>query len=85
VVQYVRERGSRVKTIDVIAFALLVIGGLNWGLVGIFRFDLVATIFGEMSILARIVYGLVGVAAVYDGLTWKAIQRRWMGTPTASR
>ena len=73
------------KTLDVIAFALLVIGGLNWGLVGIFRFDLVATIFGEMSILARIVYALVGVAAVYDGLTWNAIQRRWTGTPAASR
>ena len=71
------------KTLDVIAFALLVIGGLNWGLVGIFRFDLVAAIFGEMSILARVVYALVGLAAVYDGLSWKAIQHRWMGT-TAS-
>ena len=73
------------KTLDVVAFALLVIGGLNWGLVGIFRFDVVAAIFGEMSILARIVYALVGLAAVYDGLTWKAIQRRWMGSPAASR
>lgn len=73
------------KTLDVVAFALLVIGGLNWGLVGIFRFDVVAAIFGEMSILARIVYALVGLAAVYDGLTWKAIQHRWMGAPAASR
>jgi uncharacterized membrane protein YuzA (DUF378 family) len=73
------------KTIDTIAFALLVIGGLNWGLVGVFRFDLVATIFGQMSILARIVYALVGLAAVYDGLTWKSIQYRWTGAPATSR
>lgn len=73
------------KTLDIIAFALLVIGGLNWGLVGFFRFDLVAAIFGEMSTLARIVYALVGLAAVYDGLAWKSIQRRWMGTPAPSR
>jgi uncharacterized membrane protein YuzA (DUF378 family) len=48
-----------------IAFALVVIGGLNWGLVGIFNFDLVATIFGTMSTIARIVYILVGLSAVY--------------------
>lgn len=65
------------KTIDVIAAILVVIGGLNWGLVGLFNFDLVATIFGEMSALSRIVYILVGLSAVYQGLGWKAIQRRW--------
>ena len=43
---------------------LLIVGGLNWGLVGLFDFDLVATIFGEMSMLSRIVYVLVGVSAV---------------------
>ncbi len=53
------------KTIDLVALALVVIGGLNWGLVGAFNFDLVATIFGEMSIISRIVYIVVGLAAVY--------------------
>ncbi|WP_319507433.1 DUF378 domain-containing protein [uncultured Methanolobus sp.] len=53
------------KTIDLVALALVVVGGLNWGLVGAFGFDLVATIFGEMSIISRIVYILVGLAAVY--------------------
>jgi len=48
-----------------IAFILLVVGGLNWGLVGLFRFDLVASIFGEMSALSRIIYTLVGLSAVY--------------------
>ena len=65
------------KNLDVLAWALLVIGGLNWGLVGIFRFDLVATIFGEMSILSRVVYTLVGLAAVYDIVAIKAIGKRW--------
>jgi uncharacterized membrane protein YuzA (DUF378 family) len=48
-----------------IALVLVVVGGLNWALVGIFSFDLVAAIFGEMSALARVVYAVVGVAAVY--------------------
>ena len=47
-----------------IALALLIIGGLNWGLVGIFNFDLVAFIFGAGSLLARAVYVLVAVSAV---------------------
>jgi hypothetical protein len=69
------------KTIDVIAAILVVIGGLNWGLVGLFGFDLVATIFGEMSVLARVVYVLVGISAVYQAVGWKAIQNRWKGEP----
>ena len=48
-----------------IALVLVVVGGLNWALVGIFSFDLVAAIFGEMSALARIVYSVVGISAVY--------------------
>ncbi|HEU4402972.1 MAG TPA: DUF378 domain-containing protein [Candidatus Polarisedimenticolia bacterium] len=65
------------KTMDVVAATLLVVGGLNWGLVGIFGFDLVASIFGDASALSRIVYALVGLGAVYQALQWKAIQRRW--------
>jgi uncharacterized protein len=48
-----------------IAFVLVVIGGLNWGLVGIFNFDLVAAIFGNMSVIARIVYILVALGAIF--------------------
>lgn len=54
-----------INTLDWIFIVLLVVGGLNWGLVGLFNFDLVASIFGEDSALARIVYSLVGVSAVY--------------------
>ena len=65
------------KALDTLAAILLVIGGLNWGLVGLLNFDLVATIFGDGSLLSRLVYALVGLCAVYQGLQWKAIQRRW--------
>ena len=52
--------------LDRIALALLVIGGINWGLVGIFRFDLVAWIFGgQAAILSRVIYTLVGIAALW--------------------
>lgn len=51
--------------INWIAVILVIIGGLNWGLVGAFNVDLVATLFGDMSSLARIVYVLVGLAAIW--------------------
>jgi len=47
------------------ALVLVIIGALNWGLVGAFRFDLVAFLFGDMSILSRIIYILVGISAVF--------------------
>jgi uncharacterized membrane protein YuzA (DUF378 family) len=69
------------KTLDVVAAVLLVVGGLNWGLVGAAHFDLVAAIFGmrfgETSMLSGAVYTLVGLAALYQALSFKAIQRRW--------
>ncbi|UCC80900.1 MAG: DUF378 domain-containing protein [Candidatus Zixiibacteriota bacterium] len=65
------------KAFDVIVAVLLVIGGLNWGLVGLFNFDLVATILGNMSALSRIIYIVVGLSAIYQALQWKAIQKRW--------
>ena len=65
------------KSIDIVAAVLLVVGGLNWGLVGLLGFDLVATLFGDASVLSRLVYTLVGTCALYQGLQWKAIQRRW--------
>ena len=52
------------RALDTIALILLIVGGLNWGLVGAFQFDLVATLFGEMSGLSRLVYVLVGLSAV---------------------
>ncbi len=53
------------KVIDKIALVLIIIGAINWGLIGIFNFDLVAAIFGDMTVLSRIVYGLVGVSGLW--------------------
>ena len=64
------------KNLDLVSTILLVVGGLNWGLVGAANFDLVAAIFGPMSPLSRIVYVLVGLAALYRILQWKSMDRR---------
>ena len=53
------------KVIDYIALVLVIIGCINWGLIGFFSFDLVAVIFGDMSILSRIIYALVGISGLY--------------------
>jgi uncharacterized membrane protein YuzA (DUF378 family) len=65
------------KRIDVLAAVLLAVGGLNWGLVGLFGFNLVGSLFGDMTAMSRIVYALVGLCAVYQGFQWKSIQQRW--------
>ena len=68
------------KKLDWLAAALLIVGGLNWGLVAVARFDLVAWIFGldfgETNVATRIVYGLVGLAAVYGIASLVAAGRR---------
>ena len=51
--------------LDWTALVLVIIGGINWGLVGFFSFDLVAAIFGDMTVISRIIYGLVGLSAIY--------------------
>jgi uncharacterized membrane protein YuzA (DUF378 family) len=58
-----------------VALILLAIGGLNWLLVGLFNFDLVAAIFGDMSVAARTVYVLVGIAAVWTLISSAAVHR----------
>ena len=63
---------KKLSALDWLAIILVIVGGLNWGLVGVFNFDLVKTIFGDMSLLSRIVYILVGVSAVYVlGISFK--------------
>lgn len=59
------------NTLDWIAWVLVIIGGLNWGLVGAFSFDLVDTIFGSISWLANLIYILVGLSALYMIFTQK--------------
>jgi uncharacterized membrane protein YuzA (DUF378 family) len=65
------------RQLDGIATTLLVVGALNWGLVGFARFDLVAALFGmqfgETSALTSVIYGLVGIAGVYRAVAWKGV------------
>ena len=65
------------KKLDVVAAVLLVVGGINWGVVGVTGADIVGTIFGNLTPLSRTVYMLVGLAALYQAVQWKAIQHRW--------
>ena len=67
------------KAIDAIAMILLIIGGLNWGLVGLFNFNLVAAIFGANTTITNIIYILVGVAALWSLFTWNGFHRRLGG------
>lgn len=53
------------RAFDIIALILTIIGAVNWGLIGLFNFDLVAVLFGNMSLISRIVYVLVGISGLY--------------------
>jgi uncharacterized membrane protein YuzA (DUF378 family) len=68
------------RKIDTLATLLIIVGGLNWGLVAVAEFDLVATVmgldFGETNAASRIVYALVGIAAVYKLATLVGARRR---------
>ena len=65
------------RTLDVFVAILLVVGGLNWGLVGLFNFDLVETLFASIPAVQQAVYVLVGLSAVYQIIGLKGIQTRW--------
>lgn len=54
------------KILDTIALILVIIGGINWGLIGFFQFNLVGSLFGSFSMLSRIIYALVGIASLYS-------------------
>jgi uncharacterized membrane protein YuzA (DUF378 family) len=73
------------KKLDILAGVLVVVGGLNWGLVAVAKFDLAATLvgldFGETNAASRVVYGLVGLAAAYQVVEQAAIRRRWSRDP----
>jgi hypothetical protein len=76
------------KKLDIVTAALVIVGGLNWGLVALAEFDLVATIFGlefgETNAATRIVYGLVGASAVYQLIQLAGVGRRSRDTQVAA-
>jgi len=67
---------GRGNALDYLAMLLMIIGGLNWGLVGLLDIDLVATLFGQGSTISRIIYILVGLAAVWGFITMTKLGRR---------
>jgi uncharacterized membrane protein YuzA (DUF378 family) len=71
-----RESHSAMSALDYIAMALLIIGGLNWAMVGLFDVDIVASLFGAGSPASRLVYVLVGISALYSIWTAMKMGRR---------
>ena len=65
----------RMNFLDVLAYLLVIVGGINWGLVGFFDYNLVGQIFGSDSAAARIIYGAVGLSAVYLLFTFMRVNR----------
>ena len=58
--------------LDIVALILIIIGAINWGLIGFFRFDLIASLFGPLSAVSRIISAIVGIAGIYSLiLFWK--------------
>lgn len=60
------------KALDAIALILVVIGGVNWGLVGLFDYNLVNSLFGADSMVTRVIYVIVGIAAIYALISFLA-------------
>ena len=56
---------KKMSVLDWCAWVLVIIGALNWGLVGFFSYDLIATIFGSMSVISRVIYALIGLGGLY--------------------
>lgn len=67
---------NKLTTVDWVALVLVIIGGLNWGLVGLANFDVVAAIFGALPALSKIVYLLVGLSAVYLAITATKLSKK---------
>ena len=65
------------RKLEVTAMILLIIGGLCWGLIGFFDFDIIARIFERMPIVARIIFCLVGLAAIYQIFVWRPFGKRF--------
>ncbi len=65
------------KALDIVTLVLVLVGALNWGLVGVFDFNLVGFLFGPLSVLSRIIYLLVGLSAFYQAVAWRPNHMLW--------
>ncbi len=77
------------KVLDIIVTTLLIIGALNWGLVGFFGFNLVGTLFGEATAVTRLVYAVVGLCGLYEAFSftigYQAMHHRWCDLPAGAK
>lgn len=65
------------KILDILTGIILIIGGLNWGLMAFIDFNLIAWIFRDMNILTRVIFLVIGLSALYQLVFWKQIRQRW--------
>lgn len=65
------------KTVDVLAAIFLVIGGFNWGLIGLFGFNAIEFLFAAIPMAATAIYTVVGLSALWQAVQWQAIRERW--------
>lgn len=76
-----RKEGELMKVLDIIVTTLLIIGALNWGLVGFFGLNVVGVMFGEATAITRVIYAIIGICGVYEALNftvgYNAMHNRW--------
>ncbi|GAM11263.1 putative membrane protein YuzA [Geobacter sp. OR-1] len=74
------------KVLDIIVTVLLVIGAINWGVVGLFGYNMVGAIFGEATALTRVIYAVVGLSGIYEAFNfsigYEALHHRWCDVPS---
>lgn len=70
-------KSQYLKTMDMFIYSLLIVSALNWGIVGLFGFNLVTFLLGDATLLSRAAFSIVGLAAAYDLVFIKAIWGRW--------
>ncbi|MBE3123880.1 MAG: DUF378 domain-containing protein [Planctomycetes bacterium] len=66
------------KSLNVVTAVLLLIGGLNWGLIGLFNYNLVDAIFGNLTLFTRILYVIVGLSAIYEIVMFRTFSACWL-------
>ena len=80
-----KKAGEGMKILDIVVTTLLVIGALNWGLVGFFGFNVIGTLFGEATAFSRVIYAAVGLSGLYElynvTIGYNAMHHRWCDVP----
>lgn len=74
---YPLKFNDSMRILDVITGIILIIGGLNWGIMALIDFNLIAWIFRDMNLLTRIIFLIIGLSAAYQIVFWKQIRLRW--------